>query len=308
MLPVSREQVNAESIAVLTVSAGDGFGRGSLELLADQLVATRRVRADDLASDLAAPSSDSVVRLLPVADRAHLLDQLDHGLQRGADDGAGDDHLVDPDALREGRVKLISFRDLNEERERRPSSFLDLDFDHLATPGIGWERFGWSLPDDRSYRDYLRSVFVLFVHQQKLGVDADPTLFPGIVERQLTRRFFQNFVTTDRTEVPLNRLLLPIVTRILTAPQGSGFGFGIAQATLPPQGTRTDRQQLDALLALAPVTVQEFENRYRLPLTSPDSVTSTPVLQHPHALPGPQRHRAGTGRAAGQRDRSPAAR
>lgn len=282
--PLSREQVNAGSTAVLTVSAGDGFGQGSLELLANQLVATRRVRADDLASDLAAPSSDSVVRLLPVADRAHLLDQLDHGLQRGADDGAGDDHLVDPDALREGRVKLISFRDLNEELGRRPPSFLDLDFDHLATPGFGWERFGWALPDDRSYRDYLRSVFVLFVHQQKLGVTADPALFPAIVERQLARRFFQNFLTTDRTEVPLNRLLLPIVIRILTAPLGSGFGFGIAQATLPPQGTRTDRQQLDALLALAPVTVQEFENRYRLPLTSPDSVTSTPVLLNIHTL------------------------
>jgi hypothetical protein len=84
--------------------------------------------------------------------------------------------------------------------------------------------------------------------------------------------------------VPLNRLLLPIVTAILTAPVGPGFGFGIAPTALPPQGTRTDRQQLDALLALAPVRVVEFANRYRLPLTEPDSATSTPVLLNIHTL------------------------
>src|SRR5690606_2512998 len=116
-----------------------------------------------------APSPDSVVRLLPVADRAHLLDQLDRGLQRSADDPTGDHHLVDPDALRDGRVTLIRFRDLREDREPRPSPLPDFDLDDLARPGIDWDRFGWSLPDDRSYRDCLRSVFVLFAHQQKLG-------------------------------------------------------------------------------------------------------------------------------------------
>ena len=109
-------------------------------------------------------------------------------------------------------------------------------------------------------------VFVLFAHQQKLGVDADPKTFPAIVERQLTRRFFQDFRTADRTEVPLNTLLVPLVTAILDrARPGRASGSGSPPATLPAQGTRTDRQHLDALLALAPVKVQEFANRYRLP-------------------------------------------
>jgi len=279
---LSREDLNGDMTSVLSVTGGDGFGQGSLELLADQLVATRKVRADDLAGDLATPSTDSLVRLLPAADRARLLDQLERALQRTASDSAGEDHLVDPEALRRGRVKLVAFRDVQKGLDVLSAHGPDLD--PYTKPGVGWELFDWSKPDDQSYRDYLRSVFVLFVHQQKLGRDADPATFPAIVERQLTRRFFQDFRTTDRTEVPLNRLLVPIVTAILTARIGSGFGFGIAPATLPAQGTRTDRQQLDALLALAKVSVQEFANRYRLPLTEPDSAKSSRVLLNIHTL------------------------
>ncbi|MCC6495975.1 MAG: hypothetical protein IT193_06910 [Propionibacteriaceae bacterium] len=280
----SREELNGEVAIVLPVSSGDGYEPGSLTLLADQLVSNRRVRADDLASDLAAPAPDSIARLLPAADRARLLEQLERGLRRAADETAGDAHLIDPEALRRGRVKLVPIRELDKGRDVRPGPVLDIDLDQFTKPGLGWERFDWSLPDDQSYRDYLRSVFVLFAHQQKLGVGADPASFPDIVERQLKLRFFQDFRTSDRVEVPLNRLLLPIVTAILTAPTGSGFGFGIPPATLPAQGTRTDRQQLDALLELAPVKVAEFANRYRLPLTEPDTSTSTPVKLNIHTL------------------------
>ena len=166
-----------------------------------------------------------------------------------------------------------------------------------------------------SYRDYLRSVFVLFAHQQKLGVGADPKTFPDVVERQLKRRFFQDFRTADRTEVPLNRLLVPLVTAILTAPDRVRVRVQVAAATLPAQGTRTDRQHLDALLALAPVNVQEFANRYRLPLTEPDSATSTPVKLNIYTLsrilsdtaqgpvePRRERHRAAAARCRGQAD------
>ena len=278
---LSRDELNGAATAALTVAASQGFGRGSLELVADQLVATRRVRADDLASDLAAPSSDSPVRLLPAADRARLLSELERALQR-AEDSTGEGHLVDPEALRSGRVELVPFRDVQRDLDMPPAPVTDLDPN--TKPGVGWELFGWALPDDQSYRDYLRSVFVLFVHQQKLGRNADPATFPALVERQLTRRFFQDFRTADRTEVALNRLLVPIVGAILTAPIGSGFGFGIAPASLPAQGTRTDRQHLDALLALATVNVQEFANRYRLPLTEPDSAMSSRVLLNIHTL------------------------
>lgn len=89
---LSRDELDGEVTPVLTVTAGDGFHQGSLGLLADQLVATRRVRADDLASDLAASTSDSVVRFLPAADRARLLEQLERGLQRSSGE-SGDFHL-----------------------------------------------------------------------------------------------------------------------------------------------------------------------------------------------------------------------
>lgn len=280
---LSRAELDGEVAAVLTVAAAGRVNAGRFALLADHLVATRRVRADDLANDLAAPSPDSVVRLLPAAERARLLENLSRGLQRvQSGDEAADLHLVDPAALRRGRLKLLPIRDLPKKFYPRPGPVLDID--PYIKPGLGWEIFPWALPDDQSYRDYLRSVFVLFAQQQKWGVGADPAKHAAIVERQLKRRFFQNFRTTNRTEVPLNTLLVPIVTSILTAPKGSGFGFGIAAAALPAQGTKPDRVHLDALLAKAPVNVQEFANRYRLPLTEPDSAVSTPVQLNVHTL------------------------
>ncbi len=279
---VSRAELDGEIPAVLEVAPASELDSDRLALLSDQLVATRRVRADDLANDLAAPTADSVARLLTAGERAHLLSKLERGLQSaGAGEGAANMPLLDPEALRAGEVRIVPIRELpHVNLEPRPLSDVDL----FTKPGLGWGLFPWALPDDQSYRDYFRSGFVLLAHQQKLGSGADPKTFPDVVERQLKRRFRQDFRTSDRTEVPLNRLLVPLVASILTAPTGPGFGFGIAAATLPAQGTRTDRQYLDALLALAPVKVQEFANRYRLPLTEPDSSTSTPVRLNVYTL------------------------
>ena len=280
---LSRAELEGEVAAVLTVHAAGKVNSRPFALLADHLVATRRVRADDLANDLATPAPDSVVRLLPAADRARLLQNLARGLQRvGTGDEEADLHLVDPAALRNGRVKLVPIRDLPKKLHPPPGPVIELE-PHIK-PGLGWEIFPWALSDDQSYRDYLRSVFVQFAQQQKWGVGADPAKYAATVERQLRRRFFQNFRTADRTVVSLNKLLVPIVTAILTAPKGSGFGFALAAGALPAQGTKPDRVHLDALLAKAPVNVQEFANRYRLPLTEPDSATSTPVLLNVYTL------------------------
>jgi hypothetical protein len=282
-LPVTRAMLNGHETAVLEVVAADRVDPDHLALLADQLVATRRVRADDLAGDLAAPEPDSVVRLLSAGDRAHLLEELARRLDDPrAGDPAGDAHLVDPDRLRDGEVVVQPVRELTRLPGIRTPPPGDTEM--LTRPGLGWEALPWAQPDDQSYRDYLRSVFVLFAHQQKLGPGADGRTFPDIVELQLRHRFFQNFRTTDRNEAPLNRLLVPIVTSILTAPTGSGFGFGLVPTALPAQGDHTDREHLDELLALADIRVEEFANRYRLPLTEPDSVTSTPVKLNVHTL------------------------
>jgi len=267
-VPVTRQALFDGEPIRLAVRAAEYVDTSRMGMLADHLVATRRVLAGDLADDLACPAADSMVRLLTPGERARLLDELSTGGEQA--------DVVDPDAMRDGIVAYLPRPDVEFG--------FDLDKDGFTWPGPIWSRFAWSLADDQSYRDYLRGVFVLFAHQQSLGAGADATAFPDVVERQLRRRFFQDFRTADRTEAPLNTLLIPIVTAILTAPTGNGFGFGVPVADIPPQGGLTGRAHLDRLLALTPIGVDEFANRYRLPLREPDTATSTPVLVNVHTL------------------------
>ncbi|MGB9927060.1 MAG: hypothetical protein ACPK85_01490 [Methanosarcina sp.] len=281
-LQVTRTMLNGAEDAVIEVTGANYVDHDQFKMLAEYLIATRRVRADDVASDLASPAPDSITRLLPAGTRTRLLADIDVALRQEDAANTGDAFVLDPHALRDGSVQLLPVRDLSHSFDVTDKPNFDPDL--FIKPGLGWEVFPWTLPDDQSYRDYLRGVFVLFTHQQKLGVSADPTTFPGIVERQLQRRFFQDFRTSDRVEVPLNRLLIPIVRSILVAPTGSGFGFAIAEATLPVQGTHTNRQHLDALLAAAPITIDEFANRYRLPVTEPDSTMFSPIQLNVYTL------------------------
>ncbi|PRZ41697.1 hypothetical protein CLV47_10856 [Antricoccus suffuscus] len=266
-----------ETVSV-AVKITEDISPDSFALLADDLVTRRLVRAEDLIADLQDPAPDSGVRLLSASDRVTLIDRLARELS-GHGEIAADGLIVDPPSVRNGDLTLVPIGDFTD----RPGVLFPID-PTFTKPGLGWGTFPWALPDDQSYRDYLRTVFVLFAQQQKLGVIADPTSFPDVVLRQLPHRFFQDFMTADRTEVPLNRLLIPIVTAILTAPKGSGFGFAIPAASLPVQGTAADRQHLDVLLAAAPISVQEFANRYRLQLSEPDTTLSTPVRVNVYTL------------------------
>ncbi len=281
-VPVTRAMLNGSEDAVIDLVGSNQVDREQFKMLAEHLIATRRVRADDVASDLASPAPDSITRLLTPGTRARLLAEIDRIVDHENNGNTGDAFIFDPHALRDGSVQLLPIRELPNQFDA--ADRYEFDPDLFIKPGLGWEKFPWALPDDQSYRDYLRSVFVLFIHQQKLGVGADPKTFPSIAERQIETRFFQDFRTADRTETPLNKLLIPIVTSILTAPTGSGFGFGLAAASLPAQGTNTDRQHLDALLNLAPVFIPEFANRYRLPLDEPDSTLSSPIALNIHTL------------------------
>lgn len=283
-VPLGPATLAEDAFAELKVPPADQVGDEARALVAEHVVAARRAQLGDLAADLASPRADSVVRVVAASERARLLDELldasaahDDGTLSAGERLRGEPRLVDPDALREGRVHLVPWPELEPEPD-----LLDLA-DNAPRPSP-WERLPWWVPNDLAYRDYLRGVFVLFAHQQAKGAWAEPTAFPAVAEQQLRRRFFQDFRTADRTETPLNRLLIPIVSAILTAPTGSGFGFGIPAASLPAQGELTDREQLDALLALAPVVRAELANRYRLPLSEPDSALSTPVQLNIHTL------------------------
>lgn len=280
---VTHEVLDGEEVGIIDVQDADELDRDRLALLADHLVATRRVRAGDLAADVAAPAPDSILHLFSAAERARLLTDLSRRLPDGTPTDAVDRHFLDPEALRGGEVVLVPVRDLDLHVGDRWDD-IGIDRDDLTQPGRGWERLPWTKPDDQSYRDYLRGVFVLFAHQQKDGAKAGGTAYPAIVEQQLTRRFFQDFRTVDRVEASLNRLVARIVLEILQAPTGTGFGFGLAAAALPARAGLTDREYLDALLASAPIDDGEFANRYRLPLGEPDGVLSTPVKLNIHTL------------------------
>lgn len=278
---VTRACIDGKEPVIVRVTPAPALSTEHLTLLSEQLIANRLIRVDDVASDLAAPAADSVARLLTAGERARLLAMLDRDPHdHGPADHPASSQLLDPVALRHGDVRFVPVNELPRP-DFPPQHFSD---DLNIRPNLGWDLFPWALSDEQSYRDYLRSVFVLFAHQQKLGVNADPKTFPGTVERQLAHRFHQNFRTPDRTEVPLNGLLIPLVTTILQAATGSGFGFGIAAGALPAQGALTNRQHLDALLALAPVGVQEFASRFRLPLTEADSVKSSPLKLNIYTL------------------------
>lgn len=276
---ISRAMLQSGAVVRIIMEGTDAADGAALRLLSDHLIATRRVRVDDLLSDLASPAHDSTLGLLPVTVRAGLLAELASALARDAAANGGA-HIIDPLAVRRNDFALVPF-------DRLPDDLGDLIkpplLPDLFKPGLGWGAFPWALPDDQSYRDYLRGVLVLFVHQQKLGFKADPSTFLSTVEDQLQRRFFQDFRTADRTQTPLNRMLVPIVTKILTAPKNGGFGFAVPAASLPAAGA-SDRAHLDALLALAKISVDEFANRYRLPLHQPDGMLSSPVELNIHAL------------------------
>ena len=101
----------------------------------------------------------------------------------------------------------------------------------------------------------------------------------------LTKRFHQDFTTTDSTSVPVNQLLIPIVTSILTSATGANYGFGLA--ILPAQGaTQSNSSYLAQLLALSAISIQEFSLRYRLDLTRSDAETSSPVQLNIDTLQG----------------------
>jgi hypothetical protein len=268
----------------IALSAGEAPKKQSWGVLADFLTASRRVRVNDVAADLGSPAPDSPVQGFSVRARIGLLDKLAairpaprQDLRGETSDGPGllaDMRMLDPKKLRGGEFEIgdqpgIDIWKLEVDPEYRSPIFGNLP---------------WARPDDVSYRDYLRGVFVLYAHQQAVGFSGNLTQWTSIIERQLVRRFFQDFRTQNRTEVSLNKLLIPIVTKILLAPKGSGFGFAVAPASVPGQGILADRDYLDQLIALAPVKVAEFENRYRLPLGEPDSVLSSAVLLNVHTL------------------------
>jgi hypothetical protein len=84
-----------------------------------------------------------------------------------------------------------------------------------------------------NYRDYLRGIWTTLA-RNVFGVDAEPGLGASQALNRLEVRFQQDFRTTRTDPQPANDALIPIVTRILTAPADTPYGLGLAAASLEP--------------------------------------------------------------------------
>jgi hypothetical protein len=144
--------------------------------------------------------------------------------------------------------------------------------DAYATPAI---TAVVSKPTDLSrYRDYLLAIWTGGPHAETAAENLG----------QLGTRFHQSFTTLDVTPRRANDVLAPILKKILGAPVGSGYGFGIAAAQIEPKGQRTSREYLDYLISLTKLSSRELGLRYRLDLERPDSALSSPVEENIHTL------------------------
>ncbi len=118
------------------------------------------------------------------------------------------------------------------------------------------------------YRDYLLDLFIL----------TDEEKDPDYLEL-IESRFFQNFRTTSRDLLPVDRLMIPIVSKIMETPSDA-FGLGVDLLSWPSSENKTEREYLEALLALAGVSAHEFGVRYGLDLERPAGALSCEVAEN----------------------------
>src|SRR5262249_30559113 len=150
--------------------------------------------------------------------------------------------------------------DVEEFKKGKPGKAVNKFQDAYESPSMGSLQqplIEVSVPSELSgYRDYLRTVYT----------DAPSSPDYAKYRSQLENRFHQDFETLSVTAQPANQILVPIVKKILTAPKGSGYGFGIGTASIEAQGSRTHREYLDYLIGLSKLSARELGLRYRLAL------------------------------------------
>ncbi len=130
------------------------------------------------------------------------------------------------------------------------------------------------------YRNYLRNIFT--------GPKGSPQY--NTLMGKLRDRLHQDFETESLTRKPANKILADILTEILSAPSGDGYGFERDPGMIPLQGTTSDREYLDFLITLAKspskVPARELSLRYRLDFERPDTARSSEVEENIAALQG----------------------
>ena len=220
-------------------------------------------------SQLTSPAETEPLReRLRREQRSNLLELLEPSLDRARAVGtwASLDLKLDPERLATGDV----IGGVNH--------FID---DPVFQPGL----FPWLDLPITGYRDYLRDRWTEPQRfEQVLGGPDKEVASRATMIARLNHRFHQDFATHDTKLQPANRVLVAIVLRMLSAPTGSGYGFGVAAATIAPQGAMPNREYLDQLIGLTGKPLEEIEKRFRLNLQRSDLETTSLVQQNVDTL------------------------
>ncbi len=152
---------------------------------------------------------------------------------------------------------------------------------YIDQPGLFPGIVGGVASPTIGYRDYLRNRWIDNQRfRQVLGGPDQELATRATMIRRLNSRLHQDFATQDLTAQPANRVVARVLQEILVAAGGTGYGFGVAAASIEPQGTRSDRDYVDYLVSLTGWKAAELENRYRLNLRRSDFEQSNPVQQN----------------------------
>jgi hypothetical protein len=256
---------------------GDAPQKEQWAALASYQMSNRQLIVSDLAEGLVAPAVDSPVRNWTPAMRAGALDALDkaHGVGPRGLTFAERDTAVEFEALGKGDLPhaLTFYQD-------GVAAGVFADPDRYAP----WVPLPKS--DTELYRDYLRGVWVQAAQQMALHAPGTPaTVSEDVLVRQLFARFHQDFRTSNDVKVPSARLLAQILKVALTT-AANRDGFGKSAAAIPAQGTTTDEDYLDVLIALGGRKPRELLNRYRIAFVRPGGAVTSPIDLNVEALLG----------------------
>jgi hypothetical protein len=259
----------------LEVHANRGVSADRWRSLAEYLAANRKLLVRDVALELMRPAPDSPTTLWAAPERAAGLREMLEAIAREQEavaDGMlllGQDQFVDTTALITGNVveAVTKFTD--------PAAFSGFEFDFPTQPKSDLEL----------YRDYLRSVWVTAAQKMYKDHASFPNAPAALLERQLDARFHQDFHTSDGSWQLVEALLVSILLSLLQA-DAAREGFGIQAAAIPPQGTATDAEYLQTLIALSGVDTRELRNRLRVSFDREPGEQANPIGLNVEALLG----------------------
>ncbi len=264
---------------VLHAPTTEKASKAQWKTLTNYLVTNRMMLVRDVAQQLSTPYPDSPVADWTVPARASALrTMLDAAAVETEALSAQTDLLyqsqfVETGALSTGNVGR-AIKHFNDDANLAK---LVSDINHV---------FPWVVDTDLSlYRDYLRGVWV--VSAQKMAVDIAGVAKPAVslLERQLDERFQQDFHTHNDTSKPAAKLLVPLLTALLSRPIARG-GFGVSAAGIPAQGALSDADYLQALVGMSKVSAKELRNRFRVSFDCSPNDTTSPQQLNVEALLG----------------------